>query len=469
MRYLILGAGAAGLAAVEAIRSRDPEGQIILCSAEEGPPYSLCALPDLVAGEIEEKVLFTTARGQMKDWNVDFRPGWQAETLEMAGKATDGSGGRVGFTNREWLDFDRLLIATGSEPLLPPLPGLDRPGIFTRLDLAGCRELSVALPVSGRVAVIGGGFLGVEMAQALVGLSSRQRPGRLSDAEGERADLEVILVEMEDRLLASMLDRERSRLAQEHLEVLGVQVVAGTRVTEFDGQGESGPVEALACEKGDPIDCDLAVMAVGVRPNVSWLEGSGLEVGPSGGLAVDERMGTQLPGVFAAGDLIESWDHLTGTRGLKPTWTNAAEQGRIAGLNMTAEELADGAEAPTYNGWDDYNVVHIGEVPFVSCGQVNDLPSTIQKVEAPPQIKGGRGKECRTSLYIEDDRLVGLCTMELPPNIGHLHHIIREGERLPDPDDPLRSFYESSLQARREVRPMSARKGTETGAGEGAQ
>lgn len=491
MKYIILGAGAAGLAAIEAIRKRDPKGQIILCSAEEGPPYSLCALPGLVAQEIEEEVLYTTAKGQLSEMNVDFRPGWQAQGLE-AGVDDSGKGpkngdrksegkskdigleqvdGIVRFTNGEALHYDRLLIATGSVPLLPPLPGLNRPGIFTHLDLTGCKALLAALPMASRVAVIGGGFLGVEMAQALLGWSLNQAQAGLAEPGSGSPGLEVVLVEMEDRLLASMLDPERSRLAREELERLGVEVKVNARVSEFTGQGESGPVQGLNLAEGAPIDCDLAVMAVGVRPNLGWLEGAGIRVGDTSGLVVDETLRTNLPGVYAAGDIVESWDSMTGERGLKPTWTNAAKQGRVAGLKMVCLDIGEpashgasegeietGDRPDPYPGWDDYNVVHIGQVPFISCGQVNHHAGTVSEIKAPRQFIGGRGLPCHTSLYLDGERFIGLCSMELPPNIGHLNTLICQGERLPDPDAPTRVFLESSLLARREVRSMGALK-----------
>lgn len=487
MHYLILGAGAAGLAAVEAIRGRDPKGQITLCSAEAGPPYSLCALPDLVAGEIDEEVLFTTTNDQLKRLSVDLRSGWQAETLEATGEAK----GKVRFSNQEVLDFDTLLIATGSEPLLPRLPGLDRPGMFTHLDLAGCKALLAALPQAARVAIIGGGFLGVEMAQALIVWSKRRGTtqlageAKLAQPASGANDLQVVLVEMEERLLASMLDAQRSELARKHLEDLGLEVKVNARVVELMGQGENGPLQGLACADGDPVICDLAVMAVGVRPSIGWLEGSGLETGSTGGLLINEHMGTGLPGVFAAGDVVEAWDPISGQRGLRPTWTNAAEQGRIAGLNMaatltsTSTSIATLTEDPeaqgqsraqaqtpiqvpaqalveSYPGWNDFNVVHIHDVPFVSCGQVNDLPTSIVKLDSPVQLKGARGRPCQTSLYLEDDRLIGVCSMELPANIGHLHTVISQGKRLPDPAKASRLFFETSLLARRKVRPVGA-------------
>jgi len=461
MNYLILGAGAAGLAAIEAIRNRDANGSITLCSAESTPPYTLCALPDLLAGDIDEEALRAIPTGRLEELGVDHRRSWQAQAIE-----SHGDGWSVRSTNHGSLTCDRLLIATGSVPLLPTIPGLDRPGLFTHLDLSGCQALSSALPRADRIAIIGGGFLGVEVAQAIVGWAQRQKQ-----------KLEVILVEMEDRILASMLDVPRSQIAGELLEETGVTIRLNSRIIGINGQGNTGPVNGLELEDGTSIDCDLVVMAAGVRPNLDWLGDHGPKIGASGGLIVDARMETDQPGLFAAGDLVEAWAPDGLSRGLRPTWTNAARQGRIAGMNMATmddkndndgENPASGpdpADDPgdRYTGWDSFNVIHIGEIPLVSCGEINDLPSTVEAVDSPEGLPGMRSKPIDTTLYIDEGRLIGLCSRELPANIGHLHTLIREGKGVAGPDrfskedhtgKAHRLYFESSLLARRKVRPV---------------
>ena len=187
----------------------------------------------MLAGETAEETLNTTRAGYFEALGVDYRPGWEAVALKPKARQKEGDKGGVEFTNGQSLPYQYLLIATGSAPLLPPIPGLDRPGVFTRLDRSGCKLLKEAAKGKQSAAVIGGGFLGVEMAQALRSLG-----------------LAVTIFEMDGRLLATMLDLQRSALALELVKGLGIGVKRNARVIAIDGEGEKGPASGLTCAYG---------------------------------------------------------------------------------------------------------------------------------------------------------------------------------------------------------------------------
>jgi len=338
MNIVIVGNGPAAIAAVEAIRGQGREDSIVMVSKEDSPCYSPCPLAEYVEGSVPRGRLFLRPEGFYRDLKVQTLFGRAATALNPESRRVTVG---IGEAATE-LPYDRLLIATGAKAVLPPIPGLAWGEGVVALKTLGDAEAILAriegVAPARRAVVIGSGFIGLEAAQALI-----------------RRGLEVTVIEALEQVLPQMLDAEVAAKVEARLRTHGIDVRVGAPV-EAVLHGPEG-VSAVRAG-GSAIDCDLVVCAAGVRPDLGWLAGSGLETAI--GVRVDERMATNLPDVFAAGDIIETLD-TQGARRVLGNWPNAVNGGRIAGLNMIGAERR-------YRGLDAINVVRIFDLPVASFG-----------------------------------------------------------------------------------------------------
>jgi NADPH-dependent 2,4-dienoyl-CoA reductase/sulfur reductase-like enzyme len=298
----VVGGGIAGWEAARGARRSDPGARVVLLNEEPHPLYSACVLADYISGEIERSRVFLRALEDYKKEGIDYRPHTAVVDWSPDERLLILQGGE--------LHYDALVLATGSIPWIPPLPGAQRPGVQTLKTLADADGLR-GVPV-GRIVVVGGGPIGIEAAVAL-----------------RRSGWEVHLVELLPRLLPRLFDEPLSILLKERLEACGIEVVLGERVLEVFG---AEAVEGIRTEKR-VLKADRVLFVIGMRPEVSLARRGGLELGPSGGILVDDRMMTTRKDVWACGDCVESRDLLTGRRGLFMLWNNARLQGRVAGTN----------------------------------------------------------------------------------------------------------------------------------------
>ncbi len=376
MDVVILGMGAAGLTALENLRRTEQElgsrpANVKVVAPEEGFPYSLCALPFSLCGELEEC--------HLDRCEPDYLMLLDAERVDGRAVSVDAEGNRLHLDTGASLHYDRLLIATGSLPFVPPVPGLDLPGVHFLASLSDSRGIREWVDAGNRrCVVIGAGFVGIEAAVALAKL-----------------DCTVIVVEMLDWVLPRVFDRDAAAVAQRHLEAGGIEFRLGSQVTEVIA-GEDGGVEAVMVGN-ERIDCDTVVVGIGVRPNIGFLEGSGVEI--AHGVLVRDDMQTSVIGIYAAGDVVEVRSRHTGQPTLGAIWPNAIGQGRVAGIAMAGKEV-------WYEGSEMLNVVNLFAVPAVSLGMTGFLADQANReyevVEfAPP---GGRVFK---KLLVEDDRVIG--------------------------------------------------------------
>ena len=279
MNVLVLGAGGAGISAIQAIRSVDKKIDRSLVSKEEYMPYSLCGLPDFLSGKISMKVLSRLDADFITENNINLILGKEAIKVDHSRKIVHFKNNSTNDVN-EMLEFDKLLIAIGSKPIVPSIPGLNKKQVYIVSNLESCKSIIKGLRKATKIAVIGGGFVGIECAQAL-----------------KEREKEVFVIETLDRILANMFDEEMSSIAQEMLESLGINFILGNQVKEIIG---NDVVEGLKLTDGK-IDCDMVLLTVGFRPNINLVRDS--MIGVNQGIIVNDFMASNVKDIFAAGDI----------------------------------------------------------------------------------------------------------------------------------------------------------------------
>ncbi len=317
-RLVIVGGDAAGMTAAATARRRRSPDELEIVAFERGDytSYSACGIPFLIGGEVES-VDALVARGPAEHARRGITVRTRAEVV-----AVDVDQATVRVHDRDRgaetdEPFDRLVLATGSTPRRPTLPGADAAGIFGVQTLED--GLAVRAAVDGRDGghgvVVGGGYIGLELAEALV-----------------RRGLHVTLVESAAQPMTT-LDPEMGALVTVALRDVGVTVRLGERVEGFDV--DAGTVRAARTSAGVTLPADVVILGLGVRPNSELAAEAGLVVGASGGVTVDDHMATSAPGIYAAGDCVESLHRVSGRPVVAALGTHANKQGRVAGINAT--------------------------------------------------------------------------------------------------------------------------------------
>ena len=325
---VIIGNSAAGLAAVEAIRSRDRRSRVTIIAAERHPPYSRIMLTYLLAGKTTRDGMFLHGPDWYREMDIRALTGQRAVAIDTQRRQViteDSSKG--GGTRR--ISFDRLLIATGATAQRPDVPGMDLRGVFCLRDLddanAILRYADEQLPTRGvpEAVFLGGGPV---CLQALTALSAR--------------GMRVSLVVRSRAIFSQLADPDTALLAEKVLRAHDIRVHKGVEVCGIEsraGSGRSAGRLLVQTRQGKPLPADLVIIGKGTQPNVEVARGTGIAT--DAGIVVDETMETSVPGVFAAGDVAQATHCVTGRKVCYGTWTNACEQGRIAGLNMVGGQI----------------------------------------------------------------------------------------------------------------------------------
>jgi NADPH-dependent 2,4-dienoyl-CoA reductase/sulfur reductase-like enzyme/rhodanese-related sulfurtransferase len=281
---------------------------------ERGPyvSYANCGLPYHIGGVIEEEAsLFVVDEALFRDFfNINVRTRCEVVAIKPESKTVDLLDIETGTVSSE--SYDKLVLSPGAATSAPPVPGIDLPGLFPVRTVPDAREINgwIEARSAKRAVVIGGGFIGLEMAENLV-----------------HRGLEVTIVEMLDQVMAP-LDRECALLVERHMEQHGVQLALDDGVAGIQ-ESASGNLEVLT-QKGELHPADIVIIATGVRPDTSLAKSAGLEIGESGGIRVDEQMRTSNPDIFAVGDAIEVKNFVTKEMTTIPLAGPANRQGRIA-------------------------------------------------------------------------------------------------------------------------------------------
>ena len=303
-KYVIIGNSAAAIGTIEGIRSVDTEGTITLISDEKHHTYSRPLISYYLLGAVEEKKMLYRDKDFYKKNGVETKLGVRAAKI---GKNS------VTLENGEEVPFEKLMVATGSKPFVPPMEGYDTvKNSFTFMTLDSVKEIKKKLHKTSRVLIIGAGLIGLKAAEAVEGTVK-----------------ELTVIDLADRILPSILDADAGKIMQKHIEEKGTKIILGTSVKKFEGN-------TAELTNGEKLDFDILITAVGVRPNTELVKEAGGEV--NRGIKTDDTQLTSLANVYAAGDCTESYDVTTGTEKILALLPNAYMQGEVAGKNMAGTE-----------------------------------------------------------------------------------------------------------------------------------
>ena len=305
MKHVILGNGPAGVIAAETIRKRAPHDQIIMIGCEDAPPYSRMAIPYLLMGNIQEP-------GTYLRKDVNHFEKLKIEQIRGKASSVDLKAKKIELDGQS-IAFDKLLVATGSVPVQPPIPGINLPGVYPCWTLEDARAIAKLAKPGSRVLQMGAGFIGCIILEALASQK-----------------VELTVVEMGDRMVPRMMTGVAGGMIKKWVQEKGVEVFTNTKVESIAQTGSSLTVKL---SNGKALEVDLVISATGVKPNITFLKSSGLDIHI--GILVNDQMQTSHPDVYAAGDVTESIDFSTGERIVNAIQPNAAEQARIAGIGMT--------------------------------------------------------------------------------------------------------------------------------------
>jgi NAD(P)H-nitrite reductase large subunit len=343
-RHLVIGGGTAGLNAIRTIREEDGGGsEITLVSAER--PYSRMVLPYYLGETISESHVFTATPASLAAWKVKALIGRKATTLDTGARALTLDDGSA-------VEYDDCLIATGSRAARAPVPGADGPGVHSFWTLDEARKVIADVKPGSKVVMVGAGFISFTILNAILSRGAQ-----------------LTIVEVAPRILPRMVDEACAGIVADWLRKHGVIIRAGATVTKIEEQKGR---RKLTFKKGDPIVADAVIMATGIRTNLEWLKGSGVEMAQDGqgGILVDDHLRTTVPNVYAAGDVARGRNLVTGAAEVHAIEPTAQEHGRVAGANMAGRDVA-------YRGSLLMNIVEVCHLDVASFGQWDDAGAEI--------------------------------------------------------------------------------------------
>lgn len=333
MNYVIIGNSAAGLSAAEAIRRNDAEGSITIVSDEKYEAYSRPLISYYLKNQVTQEQMLLRAPEWCREQRVTLLRETSAEKIDPKAKKVRLSGGKT-------LSYDKLLLANGSVPFVPPVEGLNgQSNVFTFMDLKSSEAIRAFAKPEMNAVVIGGGLIGMKAAEGLSKLCAS-----------------VTVLELAPRILPTILDDEGSRLVEQKLEQHSIRCLTGDTAAKVNGEKT---VESLTLKSGSTIACDLLVMAVGVRPNTALAKSAGCEI--DRGVLIREQAETSVPDIYAAGDVAQGKDILDGKRKILALWPMAVMQGKTAGCAMAGVQAS-------YRGAFAVNAIDFFGLRISTCG-----------------------------------------------------------------------------------------------------
>lgn len=385
-KHLIIGCGPAALAALQKIRETNTEDEVKLVCMGACPPYSPAALPYIISGKAEEARLWLRDEDYFRRMRASLVQGVEVASVHPEKKEITYADG-----SRE--HYDTLLIASGSEPIKPAIEGLDEAGFVAFHTLGDCRQLLQRLEGEKDVAINGGGLVAMELAAALL---------------GRGCGVKVIV---RSRILRRYVNQEVGAIIQDIFREKGAQFYQGAEVSRVKKEGDR---IQIVLSDGRTLNADLLVNSVGVKPKTGFLKGTGIEV--RSGVLIDSKAMTNLPNIYAAGDVAEGKDFFTGERGPNPILASAISQGNVAGANMSGQEAQD-------SGWIAMNVFKFFDHSLCSIGLAANKTCQIKS------HADHRNRQFKELVFL-GDKLVGARFLDVEVDPGVMRYVIEKGLNL---------------------------------------
>lgn len=353
--YLIIGNGIAGLSAIKEIRSKDKDGRIALVSNEPYNTYYRVRLTELISKDFTDDEILVNKDDWYEENNI-------TEYLNRSANELDTENNRVILDDGIEIEYSKLLLATGSKPFIPPMKNQDKEGFFALRSLDDLNEFKNYLEDCNKIAVVGGGLLGLEAAWSLKELGK-----------------EVTILQFDNCILGNQLDIPLAKRLEEELEKEGFKIYTNADVETLLGTTK---VAGVRLKDGREMDVDAVLVSTGVKPNMDLVKTSNIE--QNRGVVVDTSLKTNIENIYAAGDVIELNGVVLGL------WTAGLEQGRIAGNNMVGGDM-------TYDVPKPFASLNIGPISLFSAGQTKDVDKVYEEIDGDNHNK----------LFVKDGKLVG--------------------------------------------------------------
>ncbi len=389
MRYVIIGNSYAGVFAIEAIRKIDSEGEIFVISKEPYHVYARAAIHEYIYGKIGDSKMYYRDSNFYEKYNVKALLGREVLSIDTK-KQT------VCFADKAKVSYDKLLISSGGIPIVPPIKGIEGvSGIFTFTSWDDAKKIMnwVKGLKSPKAVVLGGGLIGIQCAEGL-----------------KHMGVDVTIVELADYVLVKALDKKAGLMTQSLLEHNGIKIITGDTVSAV--RSTKGRVSGVALKSGQKISCNILIVSIGVKPNVQFLKDSGIKI--NRGIVVDDTMRTNIENVYAAGDVVEARETISGRHEVIPIIPSATLQGRIAGANMAGMEKK-------YPGTLSQNIFQFFGTPVVSIGNIV-IAEGNNNFEVIEREENGLYKKA----VLDNGRLICLLSINGIERIGIFNTIIRE-------------------------------------------
>ncbi len=391
-KYVIIGASAAGIAAVGAIRKIDPNGAITVVTEEACSDYSRPMISDLVSGKADLSKMKCKSEDFWTENKAEVRLGKKVTSLNLAEKT-------VNLEDGEKVVYEKLLLATGGKPFVPKMEGQEKDGVFTFTNIAEAQRLAAKIDsIQAKSAVvIGAGLIGISVTEALM-----------------KRGLKVTVVELQEKILSLLIDAKASDIVEAVIRKAGVNFATGQSVQKIIGRPENdGAVGGVILTKGDEVPCDLVIVAIGVIPRTELVVGTDVKI--NRGIVVDNFMQTTVPDVYASGDVAETFDFILNQSRSLPLWPLAVLEGRVAGANMAGAKTS-------YEGGTNMSSLKYFGIPIVSIGLANPNEDPTLEIIVKQDLEHNVYKK----LVLRNNIIVGMTLVNCIDRAGILFNLIKD-------------------------------------------
>jgi len=385
MNYVIIGNSAAAIGAVEGIRQVDKVNPITIISDEPYHTYSRPLISYYLAGKVkEEKMLYRNKEFYEKNGVKSL--------LGVKAVGVDTDKNEVSLETGEKVAYDKLLVATGGTPFIPPMDGLGKENVFTFIKLDDVKAIEKVVEPGSRAVIVGAGLIGLKAAEGL-----------------SEFGVNVTVVELADRLLPAILDEEAASIVQEHLEEEGIKFELNTSVKTITGDEK---VDGVILENGKTYAADVVIVAVGVRPNIDVVKNTNINI--NRGIVIDENCQTNIANVYAAGDVAEGFDIVYQQQRVLPILPNAYKQGETAGYNMAGKSSA-------FKGGFAMNSIGFLGLPMITAGITSPEGENFEVL-----IKSDPEQQVYKKIVLKDNAVVGFIYLNDIDRAGIMTSLISE-------------------------------------------